>query len=280
MNTQHSIIEHLIHCTVRIECDLSNNSGKSTGTGFIFEYLYDKAIPFIVTNKHVIKGSIKGRFCLTLADNGGNPCFGKYKLFEFNSSHWILHPQSDVDLCIMPLVPFINQPKKDNANLFLKSLDQSFIPTQEDIDSLTAIEDIIMIGYPNGIWDSAHNLPIVRKGITATHPKYDYCNKGEFMVDIACFPGSSGSPVFLYNSTGYTKPNGDIFLGEFRVKLLGVLYAGPQHTATGEIKIINVPTGQQPISISRIPNNLGLVIKSEKILDFEKILKAKAKQMS
>jgi hypothetical protein len=26
-----------------------------------------------------------------------------------------------------------------------------------------------MIGYPNGIWDAKNNLPVIRKGITATH---------------------------------------------------------------------------------------------------------------
>jgi hypothetical protein len=60
-------------------------------------------------------------------------------------------------------------------------------------------------------------------------------------------------------------------LGGMRLKLLGILYAGPQHTATGEIEIVNVPVKQQPVAISRIPSNLGIVIKSEKLLDFENI---------
>ena len=46
---------------------------------------------------------------------------------------------------------------------------------------------------------------------------------------------------------------------------MGTLYAGPQSTATGEIKIINVPTVQTPITLSSIPNNLGFVIKLERI---------------
>ncbi|MCY1522101.1 hypothetical protein D9M68_569460 [compost metagenome] len=54
-----------------------------------------------------------------------------------------------------------------------------------------------------------------------------------------------------------------------RVKLLGVLYAGPQHTATGSIQVVNIPTRQEPIAISRIPNNLGIIIKAKKILELE-----------
>ena len=57
-----------------------------------------------------------------------------------------------------------------------------------------------------------------------------------------------------------------------RLKLLGVLYAGPQHTATGDLEIVNVPTQQRVVAFSRIPNNLGCVIKAKKLLDFEKIL--------
>ncbi len=44
-----------------------------------------------------------------------------------------------------------------------------------------------MIGYPNGIWDEANNMPIIRRGITATHPNFNYNGKPEFMIDAACF---------------------------------------------------------------------------------------------
>jgi hypothetical protein len=132
-----------------------------------------------------------------------------------------------------------------------------------------------MIGYPNGIWDAVNNMPIIRRGSTATHPNLDYEGRPEFMIDAACFPGSSGSPVFLFNTGGYAVRGGGLAIGT-RIKLLGVLYAGPQHTATGEIKIVAVPTLQQPIAVSRIPNNLGMIIKSARLRDFEPILKSLA----
>ena len=54
-----------------------------------------------------------------------------------------------------------------------------------------------MIGYPIGLIDEYNNKPIVRKGITATTYNIDYNGKKEFLIDIACFPGSSGSPIFI-----------------------------------------------------------------------------------
>ena len=138
---------------------------------------------------------------------------------------------------------------------------------------LTALEDVVMVGYPTGIWDRVNNMPIIRRGITATHPNLPYNGREEFMIDAACFPGSSGSPVVLFNETGYIDRNLRRYVPEPRVYLLGVLYAGPQFTATGEIKVVDVPTQKRPVAFSDIPINLGLVIKSRRILELEDIMR-------
>jgi hypothetical protein len=69
------------------------------------------------------------------------------------------------------------------------------------------------------------------------------------MVDLACFPGSSGSPVFLFNIGSFPHRAGGFVIGN-RIKLLGILYAGPQFTAEGEIKVVNVPTQHKAIALS------------------------------
>ena len=57
--------------------------------------------------------------------------------------------------------------------------------------------------------------------------------------------------------------------------LLGILYAGPQLTVSGDIKIVTIPDVQEKaLSISHIPNNLGYIIKSEALLDFVPIIKS------
>ena len=43
----------------------------------------------------------------------------------------------------------------------------------------------------------------------------------------------------------------------------------------GNIEIVEVPTINIPISKSKIPNNIGIIIKIEKLLNFELILKEK-----
>ena len=87
--------------------------------------------------------------------------------------------------------------------MFFQSLDDSFIYSNTQLESLMAVEDVIMVGYPIGLADDIHNLPLIRSGITASHPAIDFRCKPEGVVDMACFPGSSGSPVFLYNQTTF-----------------------------------------------------------------------------
>ena len=56
--------EQLMYSTVRIETILANNAGRSTGTGFFFDFLRDetqgRTIPTIVTNKHVVANGTVG----------------------------------------------------------------------------------------------------------------------------------------------------------------------------------------------------------------------------
>ena len=171
----------------------------------------------------------------------------------------------------MPIAPFLRLAEAQGKKLFYIPLDFSIVPDDAKLADLSGMEEIVMVGYPNGIWDSVNNKPIFRKGVTATHPCIDYNGKKEFLIDAACFPGSSGSPVFILNENGYSDKKGNTYIGAKRLLLMGTLYAGPQHTTTGEIVIINVPTSQVPVAISTIPNNLGLVIKSIRIRELESL---------
>jgi V8-like Glu-specific endopeptidase len=265
--------EQLAHSTVRIECDLDGGV-LGTGTGFFYSLNKkdDQHVPVIITNKHVIEGASKGRFILTLQDSDGGPNVGSNHGFEIDNfqSFWRPHPDTSVDLCAMPIAHLIRLAEQQGKQFFYVTFDKSLIPTASEIDDMMGMERITMVGYPNGLWDQVNNLPIFRQGVLASNYKRDWNGKKEFLIDAACFPGSSGSPVMLFDIGSHQTKKGNFF-GSSRIKLLGVLYAGPQHTVEGEIKVEMVPTQQKAVSIAGIPNNLGIIIKSERLLDFESV---------
>lgn len=273
MTQKMALSEMLAHSTIRIEVRTATSIG--TGTGFFFNFAAQNGqhVPVIITNKHVVAGAVTGKLIMTKKNAEGGPDRNNlttYELENFEAS-WIPHPEDSVDLCAMPIGPLLQAASEDGEQPFYIPLDMNLVPTEQDLEGLSAMEDVVMIGYPNGIWDSKHNMPVFRRGVTATHPNLDWNGEAEFLIDAACFPGSSGSPVFLFNVGGYTDKNGNTMLGSNRLKLLGVLYAGPQHTVTGEIRIVKVPTVDKPVAVSSIPNNLGIIIKARKLAEFESL---------
>ena len=279
MAISNSISDFFSYSTIRIEC-VTSKGQSSTGTGFFFNFCKkgQTVCPAIVTNKHVIKDAVSCVLTFSLADNLGNPIdvlHHKVSIPDFEKP-WKLHPNPNVDLCALPIANIIIILNEKGINPFYTALDDSFLPNENQKKEFQSMEDIVMVGYPNGIWDAINNKPIFRKGITATHPNRDYLGNKEFLIDAACFPGSSGSPVFIYNEFGYF--DGLQFnLGKRRALLLGILYAGPQHYIKGEIQVEE--RALTPFSISSVPNNLGAVIKAENLSYFEELFKKELNEM-
>jgi len=264
----------LTFATVRIECRLADGKS-SVGTGFFFLFPHGSSlnIPAIITNNHVVKNSVSCHFRLTTRDSDGNPNYQDAIAVDLPlpESGWIKHPDPSVDLALFPIAPLLTQMQSQAKSPHFVPFAPGIIPDAAALLELGAVEDVLMIGYPNGLWDSVNNRPIVRTGATATHPAIDYEGRREFMIDAACFPGSSGSPVVLLNQSSYQTRAGNIMMGQGRMLLLGVLYAGPMYTANGEIRVVDVPTQLGAVALSAIPMNLGLVIKSSRIMEFEPV---------
>ncbi len=255
--------EHLLYSTVRLATD-----DDSTGTGFFFDFDFSegKTVPVIITNKHVINNNKQERVNFFLhAKNGDEPDSEKINI-QFNAE-WHFH--KDQDLCFCFVGPLFKQIKEvRQKEVFYRSVGEALIWDDKRLEGLSAIEDVIMVGYPSGLWDQKNNLPLFRKGITSSHPAMDFNNKNVGAVDMACFPGSSGSPIFILNEGGYRDKEGT-HLGSGRLIFLGVLFQGPQLNAKGELIIESIPTQQKISSITPIMINLGYYIKATEILVFK-----------
>ncbi len=262
--------EFLAYMTVRLQCAVSPTEIR-TGTGFFFELSQDdgSSLVLLVTNKHVSTGAVTTQLAFAVSDSEGHAVPGPGHLHQINHFQhtWINHPDGKTDLAVLPLIPIVQGLRSKGVSPFISVLTEQELLTDGQAAELSAVQDIVMVGYPNGVWDKANNMPIFRRGLTATSPKRDYNGLPEFVIDCACFPGSSGSPVVIFDEESFADSH-IITFGRSRMLFLGVLYAGPQHSATGEIKVIETPLAQRPIVLSQIPNNLGFVIKARKLLEF------------
>jgi len=255
-----TITEQLLFSTMRLQ----TSQGIGTGFHFTFKLNNDQKVPVFVTNKHVINNSNEVTFSLHFAENG-QP---SEKVITISyATKWILHAKYDLAFAFAnPLFEEIR--RKYKKDVYIISLTEDLIWDNEKLKNLKAAEDVLMCGYPIGLYDRENILPLIRRGVTASHPAIDFNGEKIGVVDIACFPGSSGSPILIVNEGSYADKTG-IKIGPSRVIFLGILFAGPVYNSEGRIVMREVPTKQEIASITPQMINLGYYIKSEVLYDFK-----------
>lgn len=258
MLNYNSISEKLMLSTIKI------NTNNGSGTGFFFRFkIEDNFIPILVTNKHVINYNKNEKVELSFHISENNNVSSKNLNIELERN-WIFHEK--YDLCFTFIADVLNGIKsKFRKEVAICYLEEELI--LKNLDELQALEEIIMIGYPIGLWDKINNLPILRKGITASHPALSFNEEGIGLVDIACFPGSSGSPIFILNEGSYKIKDG-IAIGD-RIIFLGILFAGPIYNAIGKIEVKEIEMKAVPVPSVGLMINLGYYIQAQVILNFK-----------
>ncbi|MEI8639818.1 hypothetical protein [Vibrio coralliilyticus] len=186
-----SLSESMLFVTVRIDTVDANGNGGS-GTGFIFLHNYNgNDVLSVVTNKHVIEGAVKGGITF-IKREGGNPKLGDSFRIDFDNfeSVWSGHPEKDIDIAVTPLVPLLEFMKvSHNVDVFFKHISSEDIPSAANVAEIDALEEVVFVGYPNGIWDSKNYTPIIRKGTTATPYALDFEGTKKFIIDASVFGG-------------------------------------------------------------------------------------------
>jgi V8-like Glu-specific endopeptidase len=264
----------------------------ANATGFFITFITPVGEKLcLVTNRHVIEGKDKMSVYLNKKDAGGNPIddeivIGNIDLSRFKEgADYYFHPRVNratgepYDLCVIPFENIIPSLEKQTGSLlYYKSFKENDFMTNTNKSTLDSIEDIIMVGYPNGIWDEVNNRPIIRKGITATDPKVDYMNSQMFLIDCACIQGSSGSPVLQYKDGLKAKvENGKLNLSDsINHMLLGIQQSIPirkiEATIDSSSGTTNTLQTGERISVE-IPINLGFILKAELLLEFKNLIK-------
>lgn len=212
----------LLFTTVHLWIENKDES-KSTGTGFIYTVESKKegsTIPFLVTNYHVIHNA-KRVLVEFIEAKDKKPNREEKLRVEIEGDQFRQFVKPENDLAIFPVAPIFNQFQSAGKQVFYRTIDPNMVPDKKVIDELGAIEDVTFIGYPSGIYDQKNSSPLVRKGITSSPIWNDFRGESCFVIDAGVFPGSSGSPVFIYNQGSYATNSG-ITVGT-RLLFIGVI---------------------------------------------------------
>lgn len=194
-----SFLEHVLFSTLRIQLIDEQGNENGIGTGFLIKADVghdDLSTILLITNKHVLKDS--PRFLINFHQKRKNlnePDLNK--VFPFLAlgyeSAYTEHPDPNIDLACINISDVI---QKHSDKIYCQALDTEVLSNFSE-PYLDVANRIIFIGYPEGLFDTKHNLPIIRTGIIASHPKVDFDEEQNFLIDAQVFQGSSGSPVFL-----------------------------------------------------------------------------------
>lgn len=204
----------------------------SQGTGFYYgEKVEDGQVLFLVTNYHVLTGSAPTEKKAPIGDNisfqfhESTEETGKVKnirlpLFtKTGKPLWIASTSfPEADLAVIPVV---SDAYKDCT---VSGISADWAKSQMLLRPTT---NVTLVGYPYGFFDTANALPIWKTGTIASEPTVDFEKKPLLLIDVAAFPGMSGSPVFAIASGIYELADGSAVTPGSVREFLGV-YASMQ----------------------------------------------------
>jgi len=220
-------IEDKLHgVTTPVEVTFSGDRG-SLGSGFFFFDLVPKADEgpqwrklrgqYLVTNKHVVLPSEYGgtsaldhiqelRFFFRKAGEGGQSMEKVSRVLDRNEliDRVMLHQNPEVDICLVDIGKLVTDEIQQAASdaltepiglgyLYHGIVDSDF-PGASPI-SVHAGDDVLVVGYPRGLYDEANVFPIVKRGTIATRWRAHFMGMPYFLIDTQLYKGSSGSLV-------------------------------------------------------------------------------------
>lgn len=101
---------------------------------------------------------MKGIFNLTLKNEDGSPKLGHHEeiIIDKFSLCWFPHLRPHIDLAIIPIGPILNKAENEGKDFYYIPLGKPIIADEDLLENLPSMEEIVVIGYPNGILDAKH----------------------------------------------------------------------------------------------------------------------------
>lgn len=235
-------------------------NGPEVASAFVIDDGHDS---FVVTARHAVEDARSVTLHFYSGESG--PDLGPAISYEIRdpSAFWIGHDDKDVDVAVGPLEEIEDFFEREERPFFASRISsEDFAPRWEQpapspFDGFRrprALDEVLIVGYPNDYRDNPTSLPLLRRGVIATPLWLDHEGRPVFLVDTAASHGTSGGPVFCVEEKQKT---GKMMYGDSgAVVLLGIFSEVlPPKTATAATGVIIKPP------------NLGAAYKAHTILE-------------
>ena len=238
---------HGIELSVTRMETFKGNIKLGTATAFFYSF-FDKV--FLVTNKHCFNTSEDeekpDNIQLLIHSSPTNIRDSKkitLNLYKNENPLWLEHKNKEVDVVALPF---------EMSTLYNKILIQPISRESQLPDEviLNVGDDLLLIGYPLGIYDELNNLPIARNATIASPYSVDFNGKPQFLIDAKLHNGMSGAPVITKPSTITKSVNGTKF-GGLNHFIIGV-YSG-HNTALDLGKVWYIRLVEEIINDTSLP---------------------------
>ncbi len=184
----------LIQATVQVEQPLGDGT-RTVGTGFLISDPTPDGKPrvVLVTANHVFRkmpGAVATiGFRTENADGSWRYTPATLKIRDGDKELWTHHPDRDVAvIAIEAPAAFAKAALPENW----LAADDTFAKYQ-----VTPGDEMLALGFPEGLSANAAGFPILRSGRVASFPLAPSNAFPTFLLDFAVFPGNSGGPVFV-----------------------------------------------------------------------------------
>lgn len=105
-------------------------------------------------------------------------------------------PDASIDVSVIDICEKVNNElgKYNDINVTICPIEDSNLADKSRF-AIECSDDVIIIGYPQGFYDTVNLYPIVKNGTIASMWGADFRGTKGFAIDAKLFPGSSGSLV-------------------------------------------------------------------------------------
>ncbi len=187
------MIESLLLAVTRVSTLLGAQQ-LTHATGFFFER---EERLYLVTNRHVVHDGAGGHFPDRIeielhvdAEAIGRTVQFSIPLYRDGKSVWQegLDSAGPVDVVVLQL---------DRKALPERMLFHAFTPAHlvERLEKVELGTSVLIVGFPLGVHDTLHRLPVARQSVIASAFGIRFQGKGYFLTDARLHRGMSGAPV-------------------------------------------------------------------------------------